>query len=286
MEGRRRGQSQSKSKKNATWDTIEDTALVPKESSTTMVPSASVALTSAATFTSATAAAAVAASVNSPIPFPRMMMPMTMTQRNTTKNNRAFTSMQTTKSSASASASASASSSKKYSYRLRRMIQKDLHIQRDTNDINVRIPSSTTSSSRMIIERQKSLTVSRSWPTTTATTPQVTKDDTADGSKALSSSTITKKKRSRSFYDECSNDINTLLQSLHSTKFVGTIDPHYHSQYVQMMYYDSDDECYNRKKEATANTNDGTSTKEDDDDDNDDTMTTTSAQQRRRRDSV
>ena len=266
MEGRRRGQSQSKSKKNTTWDTL--------------VPSASVALTSAATFTSA----AAAASVNSPISFQRMMMSMPMTQRKTTKNNRAFTSMLNTKFSASASASASASS-KKYSYRLRRMIRKDLHIQRDTNDITIRIPTSTTSS-RMIIERQKSFTVSRSCPTTTVTTQQVTKDDTADGSKALSSSTITKKKRSRSFYDECSNDINTLLQSLHSTQFIGTIDPQYHSQYVQMMYYDSDDECYNRKKEATANTNDVTSAKEDDDDDDDDTMTTISAQQRRRRDSV
>jgi hypothetical protein len=85
------------------------------------------------------------------------------------------------------------SSAKKYSYRLRRILQKDL---------------------------QMAIDISTASPTTTTTQETKTR------------STQETNHTNHSLYDEYSKDIEVLLNSLQSTEFVGTIDPQYHSRYV------------------------------------------------------
>ena len=90
------------------------------------------------------------------------------------------------------------SNESKYSYRLRRMLQTDLQMASD-------IPSTKSASSSISSARTKK-------------TPSKTNGNAI--------------RKTTSLHEEFSQDIENLLKSLHSTEFVGTIDPQYHSRYV------------------------------------------------------
>ena len=166
MAVRYRGQSQPRPKANATWNII-------KTDDDDADSRSSYSAFSSRTSTSTNM-------IQNSILKPKRL---SVTKKNFNPSFKSMSSLSTT------------SSAKKYSYRLRRILQKDLHMTID---------------------------ISTASPTTTTTATQ--------GRKTRSTQEINH--TNHSLYDEYSKDIEVLLNSLQSTDFVGTIDPKFHSHYV------------------------------------------------------
>jgi len=152
------------------------------------------------------------------------------------KSCRSLASFKSTLSSASSFSSHRKQGCKKYSYKLRTLLHKDLQMAFDIGESTSSTLNKTTATTT-----QKTTTTEAQSPTMTKTTssPSTTTAKTREVAvvEGIAAAADDHRRSScSSLYDEYSKDIEVLLKSLHSTEFVGTIDPQYHSRYVS-------DEC-------------------------------------------